>query len=232
MRKAELYADLGWIENKFTFNQLFELFYTLAQVRYATQKQLQPLNHRVATKKNLVKFVELDYLNAVSLVKNETAFYITEKTRKILTNEGFNVKVLQKDFTGQTLIHPLKITSCLLNLQPWIVFYPQFKEPPNYGADWLKPDACLIFKKDKAYKIQFLEVEEEKPDWENYLLNKKEKYEQLARDKNLYYLWWKYWADKLELPMCKEKDFCFSVLCFGNIKREWEGWKFNEFAGI
>lgn len=138
MRKAELYSDLEWIENKFSFNQLFELFYTLARVRYATHKQLQPLNHRVATEANLVKFVELGYLNGINLVKNEIAFYITDKTRQILAIEGFNVKVLQKDFTGQTLIHPLKVTSCILKLQGednfYNVFYPVFKEPPSYGG--------------------------------------------------------------------------------------------------
>ncbi len=233
MRKAELYSDLDWIENKFTFNQLFELFYTLARVRYATQKQLQPLNHRVATKENLVKFCELGYLNGVNLVKNEIAFYITDKTRQILANEGFNVKVLQKDFTGQILIHPLKITDCILKLQGednfYNVFYPAFREAPNYDKEFLRPDFCLIRKQpDGAYKIEFCEVETEKPDWLNYLLIKKEKYEKLATDQNLYYLWWKTWANKLDLPMCKETDFCFSVVCFSTEKLDfnWNGWNF------
>ncbi|NLM67496.1 MAG: hypothetical protein GX180_10035 [Enterococcus sp.] len=238
MRKAELYSDLDWIENKFSFNQLFELFYTLARVRYATPKQLQPLNHRVATKTNLVKFCESGYLDGVSLVKNETAFYITDKTKQILANEGFNVKVLQKDFTGQTLTHPLKITDCILKLQGeehfYNVFYPVFREAPKYDKEFLRPDFCVVLKKKSVniahYKIEFCEVETEKPDWLNYLLIKKEKYEKLATDKNLYSLWWKVWAGKLNLPMCKEKDFCFSVRCFGNIKRDWEGWQFNELA--
>lgn len=232
MRKAELYSDLDWIENKFSFHQLFELFYTLARVRYATPKQLQPLNHRVATKTNLVRFCESGYLDGVSLVKNETAFYITDKTKQILANEGFNVKVLQKDFTGQTLIHPLKITDCILKLQGeehfYNVFYPVFREAPKYDKEFLRPDFCVVWKNGNSYKIEFGEVETEKPDWINYLLIKKEKYQKLATDKNLYSLWWKSWANKLELPFCKETDFCFSVRCFGNIKYDWEGWNFTK----
>jgi len=226
--KASLHPDLEPIAAVASYKQIFDLLYIVAQVRYATFKQLHPLNHRVATKKNLDSLVSLDYLASVPLVKNTKAFHITEKTREILEREGFNTKLLQKKFTGQTLEHALKITDCLLNLQAkenfYQVFYPTFKTPPDYHSDFLKPDACVVLKRDGAYKIEFLEVEEEKPNWAEYLLVKKEKYEQLARDPNIYRIWWKYYADKLNLPLCKEADFCFSVVCFGNVKKNWEGW--------
>ncbi len=228
MDKASLHPDLEPIAAVASYKQIFDLLYTVAQVRYATFKQLHPLNHRVATKKNLDNLVSLDYLASVRLVKNTKSFHITEKTRQILEREGFNVNIIQKKFTGFTLEHALKITDCLLNLQAkenlYQVFYPTFAAPPDYSKEFLKPDACLIWKKDRAYKIEFLEVEEAKPNWAEYLLVKKDKYEQLASDPNIYRIWWKYYAEKLNLPLCKEADFCFSVRCFGNIERDWEGW--------
>jgi hypothetical protein len=233
LQKPELYPDLKWIDNKFSYSALFKELYRVGQVRYATREQLYPFNKQVWTKPNLVKFCELDYLKPHDLVK---AFHITEKTREILEKEGFNVKVLQKKFTGQTLDHALKITSCLLKLQGqdnfYNVFYPTFTEPPSYTAEFLKPDACVVWKRDGAYKIEFIEVEKEKPDWENYLFIKKEKYEKLARDPNTYRFWWKGKEkktnhEKLNLPLCQEANFCFSIVCFGNIKKEWGGWKFE-----
>ncbi|MDQ5987367.1 MAG: hypothetical protein CSYNP_03107 [Syntrophus sp. SKADARSKE-3] len=231
MDKATLYSDLEWIEKKASYKQAFELFYKLAQVRYATFKQLHPLNHRVATKPNLVRFVEQGYLFTHDLVKNQPAYSITEKARKILNFELYNTKILQKNFTGQSLDHALKITDCLLKLQAspefYNVFYPFFREPPDYKSEFLRPDFCVIWKKENSYKIQFGEVEQPKANWDNYLLIKRANYERLASDKNLYDIWWSEWSKRLNLPMCKKEDFCFSVLCVGNIKKEWSGWKFE-----
>lgn len=230
MDKASLYPELELIASRASYRQIFDLFYTLARVRYATFKQLHPLNHRIATKKNLVKLTELGYLSDHNLVK---AYHITEKTRNILKNEGYNTAILQKNFIGRSLEHALKTTDCLLKLQGqehfYSVFYPIFREPPDYIKEFLRPDFAVVWKNDNLVKLQFGEVETEKPDWENYILTKREKYEKLARDQNTYLMWWKYHADKLNLPLCEEEDFCFSVLCFGNIKKEWEGWNFAGF---
>jgi len=229
MKKDELYPDLKEIAKQSSYEQIFQFFYTLAQVRYATFKQLHPLNHRVVREKYLVKFCELGYLKQHELVK---AYSITKKAKQLLALNGFNIKVLQNDFTGIILTHALKITDCLLKLQgsPEFlqVFYPVFREPPDYlGKPILIPDFCVVWKKPGAYKIQFGEVETEKPDWEQYLFLKREKYEQIAGDQNTYYKWWKVWAENLSLPFPKEADFCFSVVCFGGIKKEWEGWHFE-----
>jgi hypothetical protein len=230
MDKVTLYPDLEPIAARASYKQIFDLLYIVAQVRYATFKQLHSLNHRVATKKILANLVSFGYLNAINLVKNAKAFHITDKTRQILEREGFNVTIIQKKFTGQDLKHALKITETILKLQAqenfYKVFYPIFREPPKYDSEFLRPDACVVWKRDGAYKIEFIEVEEEKPDWEKYLLVKKEKYEQLARDPNIYRVWWKYYTDKLNLPLCKEADFCFLVVCFADIKKEWSGWNF------
>jgi len=230
MDKATLYPDLEPIAARASYKQIFDLLYIVAQVRYATFKQLHSLNHRVATKKILANLVSFGYLATINLVKNIKAFHITDKTRQILERKGFNVKIIQKKFTGQDLKHALKITEIVLKLQAqenfYKVFYPIFREPPKYDSEFLRPDACVVWKKDGAYKIEFIEVEEEKPDWGNYLLVKKDNYEKLARDPNIYRVWWKYYHEKLNLPLCQETDFYFSVVCFADIKKEWSGWNF------
>lgn len=224
MDKATLHPDLEPIANKASYRQIFDLLYTLARCRYATFKQLHPLNHRIATKNNLVRLTELDYLKPVELVKNGPAYHITEKTREILKREGYNTEVLQKSFTGNALHHALKITDCLLNLQGqsffYQVFYPIFREPPDYRQEFLRPDFAVVWKDGNRVKLQFGEVETEKPDWENYLLKKREKYEAIAQDKNTKEMWWKCWSERLRLLY--GDDFCFSVLC--SKQTDWKGW--------
>lgn len=230
MDKATLYPDLAEIAPRGSYDQIFDLFYILAQVRYATQKQLQPLNHRIATKNLLVRFTDLGYLKSIDLVKKEPAYHITEKTRELLEKEGYNTKVIQKDFTGQKLGHALAITDVILKLQAEAdqVFYPIFREPPDYHLEFLRPDFCLVRKRVGAYKIEFGEVENRKPNWEEYLKVKRDKYEAIAKDRNTYAMWWKVWSDRLNLPFCEERSFCFSVTCFGDIKKDWRGWKFGK----
>lgn len=220
MEKSELYPDLEWIENQFTYKQLFDLLYLLAQFRYATFKQLHSINHRVARKGYLVKLSELGYLNIIQPVKNQKAFHITEKTKNILKREGYNTRILQEDFTGKELIHDLKITDCLLKLHGrenfYKIFYYRFTYPPDWKKEFLRPDFCVVWKNDTGYKIQFGEVEEEKSDWERYLLEKKNKYELLAQSEDVFNLWWRVWAEKLKLSLCKKEDFCFSVAIYSN----------------
>lgn len=230
MDKSTIHADLEWLADKSSYKQIFNIFYTLATVRYATQKQLQSVNHRVATKNNLSKLVELGYLAEKNLT-TFLAYHVTEKTRQVLKQNGYNADIIQKKFKGEVLQHELLITDCILKLQGkedyFTTFYPIFREPPDYQKEFLRPDACVIWKKDNSYKIQFLEVEEPKDDWENYLLGKRDKYERLAEDANLFLIWWKVNSQRLGLPMCKIEDFCFSVLCFSKLKFDWEGWNFE-----
>lgn len=228
MDKATLYPELAEIAARASYKQIFDLFYTIAQIRYATQEQLQPLNHRLATKNLLVRMTELGYLSSDNLVK---AYHITEKTRELLEREGYNTKVLQKDFTGVKLQHALAITDVILKLQAepdfYQVFYPIFREPPEYRMEFLRPDFCLIRRGEGKYKIEFGEVETKKENWENYLQVKRDKYEAIARDSNTYAMWWKVWSERLNLPFCDERSFCFSIICFGDIKKDWRGWEFG-----
>lgn len=227
---SDKYPELEIFIKGSTWIKLFRFLYDFAQLRYATKEHLNQINNVYGTHKKLTHLVKEKYLS----VKNGDIYHITEKTRKLLGIEGFNTKILQSDFTGEVLKHELKITDCLLKLRKepnfYGVFYPSFKE--------LKPDACLIYaekedyKKNNSkilrYKIQFLEVEDEKGNWEQHLKNKRDKYILLARDFYIWDKWWRHNCERLELPFCKVEDFCFSVLCVANIEpKEWEGWQWQ-----
>jgi hypothetical protein len=213
MKLDTLYPDLAPLVKGSSFNQLFQFFWTAGQVRYATRKHLAVISFKLGTKNKTDDLVRSGYFQIIG-----EAFSITDKVKAILEEQKYPVSILQKKFTGATP-HDLKITDVILDLKPWAVFYPIFRES--------RPDACLIFKKDRAYKIQFLEVENtEKP--ASYLRGKKEEYEKLARDFEMYDRWWKHHAEKLGLPFPKPENFCFSVLCFGSKKEDWSGWTFSD----
>lgn len=146
-----------------------------------------------------------------------------------MKKEGFSIAHLQSKFTGEIVNHELKITSVILELQPWRVLYPTFTEPPAYTTEYLRPDACLVFKDQNRYKLQFLEVETEKGNWENYLLAKSDKYDKIASDFNTYDKWARFHFQRLGLTLPEIKDFCFSILCVTDKEVDfgWRGWEFK-----
>lgn len=227
MELEELYPDLAPLVKGASFTQLFRLFHALALVRYATKDQLNSVNSKIATKKKLTLLVDMGYL----FLTNTGAYFTAPKTLELLKERGFNTKILQKKLTGEGAEHQLQITSVILGRMKFTdfysVFYPTFKQPPDYDKEYLRPDACLIRKNESAYKITFLEVENPKVNWTAYLADKKEKYDKVAQDYNTYDKWWRYHSDQLNLPFCREEDFCFSVLCVGGFRAEWEGWEFS-----
>ena len=230
MKLSERYPDLNLLTAGSSFSQLFNLLYTASLLRYTTKEHLNQINHKLGTPRKLQILAESGYLTC----KNSKVFVITDKTRRLLEEQGYTCKILAKKITGETAEHELLIASVILDMMKddnfYSVFYPTFMEPPNYDRDFLKPDACVIFKKERQYKISFLEVENEKPGWEAYLQAKQEKYETIGRDYNTYGKWWKFWSEKLRLPYCNQDSFCFSVLCTGDIERNWEGWMWRKRA--
>ena len=217
MTFKDKYPDLEDVQAGSTWVKLFNFIYAIASLRYSTQKQLNKVSSQFGTPKKLEKLRKRDYLTAI---RNSDVYVITKKTRQLLKDEGYKTDILQADFNGINLNHQLKITDCLVSLiredDHYALFYPNFT--------YLIPDFCLIKKRDDAYKIIFGEVEEEKPNWTDYLNEKREKYNRLAKDRDIYLKWWKVYCEKLGLPYCTEEQFCFSVLVKGNIKKDWEGW--------
>ncbi len=212
--------------------RLLQCFWTIAQVRYITFKQLKtvkkPWAQHIATRPRLKHLSDLGYLEPTP----RGAYTITPKAFDFLDRNGYNTSYLQKRTRGQGNDHDLKITDYILSLQEdpnfFTVFYPVFNKPPNYDSEkLLEPDACIIYQRQDAYKIVFLEVETEKAGWEQHLLDKQIKYQQLAHDHNTYERWWAFQAKKIGLPICTPQNFCFSILCLGSRNYDWPGWTFR-----
>jgi len=201
MRLSDKYQDLNPLVAGSSFNQLFTLIYTLATVRYATAAQLRGVNPKIGTASKLSALVDMGYLS-----KLDGGFYITARSGlELLKKENFNTQILQKRLQGNYSLHQEKLTAFLLNEMKapdyYAVIYPDFTYP--------KPDACLI-RKGNGYKIEFIELElSPKPG--EYIPDKKQRYEQLARDIAIYTKWWKRWAELLKLPYCRLDQFCFGV---------------------
>jgi hypothetical protein len=219
LRNEDKYPDLNDLTKGSSFKQLFDFFYFAYICRYTTKEHLNAFNNKLGTPKKLKWLTDNGYLTF------NKVYSITEQTHKILKDQSYYtlVKIPVNNFTA----HSLLITDFLLK---------EFKRQDFYTAlfphfSFLIPDALIIYKKENAYKLVFLEIEEEKPNWHDYLNQKRDKYQILAKDKSIYEKWWKTYSDRLGLKYCTEEQFCFSVLCVGNIKKEWEGWRFERLFG-
>jgi hypothetical protein len=202
VRLSDKYQDLSPLVSGSSFNQLFALIYKLAAVRYATVKQLNAVNPKIGTKNKVSELTRLGYLS-----RSDGGFLFTAlKGFELLKKEGFNTEILQKRLQGNYSEHQEKLTGFLLDEMQspdyYAVIYPDFT--------YIKPDACLVWKRDNQYKIEFIELEVSPKDSE-YLPGKKQRYEQLARDIAVYSKWWKRWAELLKLPYCRLDQFCFGV---------------------
>lgn len=218
MKKQDTYPELTEIVRGSTYKKFFDWLYKAAQLRYTTKDHLNRLNHQFGTKKKLASLKEAGFFTAI---KNGDVYVITKKARKVLSDEGYNTAILQDDFNGFSINHELKVTDCLIHLEPNDVFY--------YDFGYVRPDAIMIFKEPHRYKIVFLEVESEKGNWDLYLNDKKLKYMKLAEDPDIYSKWWKVMCEKLKLPYPEINQFCFWITAFVNKNGEWSG--FGLFEG-
>ncbi|MHB8581038.1 MAG: hypothetical protein ACYDA4_14435, partial [Ignavibacteriaceae bacterium] len=175
--------------------------------------------------KKLNKLVELEYLQNTY----EDVYFATDKVMPLLHKNGYQTKLLPKNINGLGKENELNNTEVFiqaLNFPDYkALLYPVFSEN---NTPYLKPDALLVRAKDGAYKLEFLEVEASKPDWDNWLENKRINYLKLAKD-NQAYSYWKTYCSYLSLPVPNIKDFKFSVSIIGNVKKDFgQGFNFIE----
>lgn len=90
---------------------------------------------------------------------------------------------------------------------------------PHFG--YIIPDALLVRKNGNRYKLDFLEIEAKKPNWDEYLEDKRLSYLKLASSKEVYLKWCDY-CELLNWDKPSIIDFNFSVTFIGNIKKDWE----------
>lgn len=219
MNLADKYPELADLIKGASYNQLFQLLYKAALLRYTAPEHLKRINPKIGTVNKTARLNELGLMHTYPAGVS----VITDKGLNLLKDVGYNtghiVKKLQGDGSGDEPV----ISSVMLDVMGeedfFTVFYPHF--------DFLIPDACAVYKKDGKARLVFIEVERKKGNWEKYLLDKKEKYERIGADPDIYDKWWRRWSDILKLELCPVEEFCFSVRCYSEIKFDWEGWEFR-----
>lgn len=219
------YPDLKEFIAGTSWARLFQTLYYVHLLRYSDRKTLQDFTGtQIATKPKMNKLVELGYLK-----KENNIFSSTQKTFDLLKNVGYNFNLLPAVAEGKgaefytqveiakLLKHPLCLTRKFDDLYEKAFFYP------NFG--YVIPDGLMILRDGSKYELNFVEVERKKPNWAEYLEDKRQKYRRLAKDEIV----WKYWqiiAPFIALKCPPVNDFRFSVLCVSELKFEWRGWRF------
>lgn len=217
MTDKEKYPDLYPLTKGSSFNQLADLLYTLALCRYLDRITLADKNFKLATGPKFKKLAELAYI-----ADNDGVYSISKNGLQFL-NERRNCKFLKVP-KGEGIKDGLQVGKIVYRTTKmsdfYAILYPDFR--------FLRPDFAAVFRRGDRAKLVFVEVEKEKDGWDNYLEDKRAKYDRLAGDYEIYSRWWKHCSKELELNFCSPEDFCFSVLCVGDIKKDWRGWQFKK----
>ena len=218
-----LFQDIIPLKSGGSYKLLFDMLYHIRQLKYVRQSQLRLiLNRKNFIKPKYSKICSVEKLNKLvelELLKNtyEDVYIATDKVMPKLHKNGYNTKLLPKEIKGSGKINQLNNTEVFihaLNLQDYkALIYPNF--------DYIEPDALLVRAKDNAYKLEFLEVEASKTNWDSYIKEKRINYLKLASDPQVY-SYWKAQCTYLDLPVIDIKDFKFSVSIIGNINKDFE----------
>ena len=217
MNLNDKYPELANLIKGSSYNQLFQLLYKVALLRYAAPEHLKRISFKIGTVNKTAKMNELGLLQTFPT----SISVITDKALNLLKEEGYNTELLIKKLQGTGAGDEPVIASVILDLMDekdfFTVFYPHF--------DFLIPDACAVFRKDGKARLVFIEVEKKKGNWGKYLSEKKEKYERIGADPEIHDKWWRRWSGILKLELCPQEEFCFSVRCYSHLQFDWEGWK-------
>ncbi|MCX6121922.1 MAG: hypothetical protein NTX44_09915 [Ignavibacteriales bacterium] len=150
----------------------------------------------------------------------------TPRSLDILKEAGYDTRAVPKNFNGEGGINELNNTEVFIQA----LKLPDFKALLYPSFDYLRPDALLVRANDKAYKLEFLEIEASKAGWSDWLESKRINYLKLARDKRVY----NYWKEKsyhLDLPVPSINTFKFSVVFVCKLKKDF-GQGFNFLSSL
>lgn len=149
----------------------------------------------------------------------------TSKSLQLLKALGHDLKLLPgvpkgigaEIYNTNVLVQAIKIPNY------YALLYPQFpKEKP-----YIIPDALMILKEEHRYQLNFMEIEAEKPNWEDHLQTKYDGYKRLAKDMAVYN-YWKAYSGYLKLPCPPVEKFKFRVMIIGSVKKDWgKGFEFR-----
>jgi len=201
-----------------SFKLLWDMFFHIRLLKYVRQSQLKLINSRYS---KICSVDKLDYISSLYLLRNvfQDFYYATDKVLPILESEGYNINLLPPESTG--FGDPNQINNTAVFIQALklpnfkALLYPRF--PPD--KPYVIPDALLVLEEEGRYKLEFLEVEASKPNWDNWLENKRINYLKLSH-------YWKKQCKLLNISPPDIKDFKFSVSIIGEVKMDF-GTGFN-----
>lgn len=211
-------------KNRATWSSLWQVFYYTRLLKYVHRRHYSKIKvvfNKICTDRNLHKLCEMGYLFS----PQKDVYCATNKVLPILKEVGFNTDILPSKPQGTGYINEINNTLVFIDALKLKHFYTLLFHDFGY----IIPDALMVQldKENYKYKLTFLEVEEEKPDWENYIESKLHKYYTLAKDIQFY----NYWTSICKLLNLKEPllaDLKFSVCVVGNIKKDFG----NEFQFV
>ena len=191
-----------------TWRMLWKIFYYTRLLKYVHWEQYKKIDKsftKICSKKTLDKFCDLDLLHTTG----NLVYTATDKTLPILKEAGFLTETLPPQARGKGDINEINNTEVFISLMKEEHFntflYPNFS--------YLIPDTLLVQhdKENRKFKLTFIEVERQKPEWEQWIEDKKQNYLKLSTDyKFLEY--WKTVHGYLEIPFSEDVKFNYQII--------------------
>ena len=192
----------------------------LKYVRRSQLKDIKPLYSKICAKEKINTLIELKLIRYTQ----EDILVSSAASLRVLRRLNYPTDLYPRDSEGKGDINELHNTEVFIQA----LKLPDYKALLYPNFEYLRPDALLIRGTKERYKLEFLEVEAGKSNWDNYLENKRINYLRLAGEKRPF----SYWVSQcklLDLPIPDIKDFRFSVSIIGEIKKDFgEGFNFME----
>jgi len=218
----DLISDIIPLSSGGSYKLLWDMLYHIRLLKYVRHPHIRSINPRyskICAVKKLDKLVEIGWLENPS----SDVYIATDNVLPILKDNGYLTKTLPKavGYGGENELHNTSVFIQALKL-------PDFKALLYPSFDYIRPDALLVRGDNVRYKLEFLEVEYNKPDWISYLENKRVNYLKLAQDRQVF-AYWKSVCSYLNLPVPDESAFKFSVSVIGKICLDFgNGFNFRE----
>jgi len=214
--KIDELAEIIPFKQGATWNSLWQIFYYTRLFKYVNRSfypKIKVAFNKICTDRKLLKLCELGYLYS----PQKDVYCASNKVLPILKEVGFNTEILPPAPQGIGNINELNNTEVFIDSIKVESFYTLL----YYNFGYIVPDALMVLldKEKSRYKLIFLEIEAQKPDWLDYIENKINNYFKLARDMQFYNYWIKH-CKLLKITPPAIEDLNFSVCIIGKIKKE------------
>jgi hypothetical protein len=199
--------DLEFADNKssgISYALIAKLLIRARILKYVTPDLFDERFAKTKSISNFDKLVKLNLLN-----KLDNCYIVTDKAKDLLIDFGLSKFYFPEKIAGEGKKDSLDKAKAL---------YPAFDLPDFYAliykqfSEGLKtsliPDGLLIRKQDLKYKLEFIEVENDKGNHLDYIEEKYIKYQKIFLE---FYTWWRQISVALNLRYPSKNEFNFSI---------------------